>query len=149
MRLPPPKWSWSWPPETNLCGRLCSEAVNETTPGQNVHSCDGTTSCECGTGCVSKWSLSCRAQWVCQPHYGTCADCFSGIIMSLLSWGRAAFPSHSRGLCQHHIQHFYIQRPDTEKTSMPSLLYPIPPPPLLWICPETQFLKNAPGINTI
>lgn len=80
-----------------------------------------------------KWSLSCRAQWECQPHYGTCADCFSGIIMSLLLWGRAAFPSHSRDLCQHHIQ-----RPDTEITSMPNLLYPIPPPPLLWICPETQ-----------
>lgn len=78
----------------------------------------------------------------CQPHYGTCADCFSGIIMSLLSWGRAAFPSHSRGLCQHHIQHFYIQRPDIEITSMPNLLYPIPPPPLLWICPETQFKKK-------
>lgn len=35
------------------------------------------------------------------PAKGTCADCFSGIIMSLLLWGRAAFPSHSRVLCQH------------------------------------------------
>lgn len=35
------------------------------------------------------------------PTKGTCADCFNGIIMSLLLWGRASFPSHSRVLCQH------------------------------------------------
>lgn len=73
---------------------------------------------------------------------GTCADCFSGIIMSLLLWGRAVFPSHSRGLCQHYIQQFYTQHLDTELTSTSYLLYLIPP--LFFVCGSIQkILKKA------